>query len=219
MRYPQILTRYPSISEGCDEANAALRAPNRLYQGWPRRVLRPRFRSLFRRGAGRGRPERLRQDLAVAPDRGSPGAGRRVGRPGRRRGRADPAGTIPLSRPPRCAEACAERAREPLVLARLSGRQGRRRRPMPRRRGARPCHASAGSLSAGQRRRLSIARLLVVRRSVWLLDEPTSALDAAGQGLFVGVMRDHLASGGIIIAATHAPLGIDARELRMGETK
>jgi heme exporter protein A len=74
----------------------------------------------------------------------------------------------------------------------------------------------AAFLSAGQRRRLSIGRLLAVRRPVWLLDEPTSALDAAGQELFAGVMRDHLAGGGIIIAATHAPLGIETRELRMG---
>jgi heme exporter protein A len=77
-------------------------------------------------------------------------------------------------------------------------------------------HLPAAYLSAGQRRRLSIARLLVARRPIWLLDEPTSALDAAGQDLFVGVMRGHLAGGGIIIAATHTPLGIDARELRMG---
>ena len=80
-------------------------------------------------------------------------------------------------------------------------------------------HLPAAYLSAGQRRRLSIARLLVVRRPVWLLDEPTSALDSAGQDLFVGVMRDHLASGGIIIAATHTPLGIGAKELRMGGGK
>jgi heme exporter protein A len=77
-------------------------------------------------------------------------------------------------------------------------------------------HLPAAYLSAGQRRRLSIARLLTVRRPVWLLDEPTSALDAAGEDLFAGLMRDHLARGGIIVAATHAPLGIEARELRMG---
>jgi heme exporter protein A len=77
-------------------------------------------------------------------------------------------------------------------------------------------HLPAAYLSAGQRRRLSIARLLTVRRPVWLLDEPTSALDAAGQDLFAGLMRDHLARGGIIVAATHAPLGVEAKELRMG---
>jgi heme exporter protein A len=77
-------------------------------------------------------------------------------------------------------------------------------------------HLPAAFLSAGQRRRLSIARLLVVRRPVWLLDEPTSALDAVGQGLFATLTRDHLARGGIVIAATHAPLGIEAQELRMG---
>lgn len=74
----------------------------------------------------------------------------------------------------------------------------------------------AAYLSAGQRRRLSIARLLTVRRPVWLLDEPTNALDAAGQTMFAAVMQDHLARGGMIVAATHAPLGIAAKELRMG---
>jgi heme exporter protein A len=74
----------------------------------------------------------------------------------------------------------------------------------------------AAYLSAGQRRRLSIARLLAVRRPVWLLDEPTNALDATGQSLFTGLMTDHLARGGLIVAATHAPLGLPARELRIG---
>ena len=77
-------------------------------------------------------------------------------------------------------------------------------------------HLPAAFLSAGQRRRLGVARLLAVRRPVWLLDEPTSALDASGQSLFAGLMRDHLACGGLIIAATHTPLGIEARELRIG---
>jgi heme exporter protein A len=74
----------------------------------------------------------------------------------------------------------------------------------------------AAYLSAGQRRRLSLARLLAARRPVWLLDEPTSALDAAGQTMFAALMGDHLSRGGLIIAATHAPLGLATRELRIG---
>jgi heme exporter protein A len=77
-------------------------------------------------------------------------------------------------------------------------------------------HLPAAYLSAGQRRRLSLARLLTVRRPVWLLDEPTAALDVAGQELFAGLMRDHVARGGLIVAATHGPLGIETRELRIG---
>jgi heme exporter protein A len=77
-------------------------------------------------------------------------------------------------------------------------------------------HLPAAFLSAGQRRRLSIARLLAVRRPIWLLDEATNALDSAGQDLFAALMRDHLARGGLIVAATHAPLRLAARELRIG---
>ena len=75
----------------------------------------------------------------------------------------------------------------------------------------------AAYLSAGQRRRLSIARLLTVQRPVWLLDEPTNALDTAGQKLFATLMGDHLARGGLIVAATHAPLGVPTRTLRVGD--
>jgi heme exporter protein A len=75
----------------------------------------------------------------------------------------------------------------------------------------------AAFLSAGQRRRLSIARLLSVRRPIWLLDEPISALDAGGQVLFTTLMVEHLSRGGLIIAATHTPLGIPARTLRLGD--
>jgi heme exporter protein A len=78
-------------------------------------------------------------------------------------------------------------------------------------------HLPAVVLSAGQRRRLSIARLLTVRRPIWLLDEPTSALDAAGQTMFAALMQDHLKRGGMIVAATHAPLGVASHELRIGD--
>jgi heme exporter protein A len=74
----------------------------------------------------------------------------------------------------------------------------------------------AGYLSAGQRRRLSIARLVAVRRPIWLLDEAASALDQAAQARLIELMRGHLAGGGLILAATHAPLGLDqAQELRL----
>ncbi len=73
----------------------------------------------------------------------------------------------------------------------------------------------AAYLSAGQRRRLAIARLLAAPRPVWLLDEPTAALDAASQQRLAELMRAHLARGGIIVAATHGPLGLDARELQL----
>lgn len=74
----------------------------------------------------------------------------------------------------------------------------------------------AAYLSAGQKRRLSLARLLAVRRPIWLLDEPTAALDVAAQERLAGLMRDHLAEGGIILAATHGPLGLDGvKELRL----
>jgi len=80
-------------------------------------------------------------------------------------------------------------------------------------------HLPAAYLSAGQRRRLSLARLVSVQRPVWLLDEPTAALDAAGQELLASLMREHLGGGGLIIAATHGPLGLEAKELRIGNTR
>src|SRR5437667_1204598 len=78
-------------------------------------------------------------------------------------------------------------------------------------------HLPAAYLSAGQRRRLSIARLIAVKRPLWLLDEPTSALDANAQGTLATLMAEHLAGGGLILAATHGPIGLErAIELRMG---
>jgi heme exporter protein A len=74
----------------------------------------------------------------------------------------------------------------------------------------------AGYLSAGQRRRLSLARLIAAPRPVWLLDEPTAALDAAGQQRLGGLMQTHLAGGGIVVAATHGPLGVgNIKELQL----
>ena len=73
----------------------------------------------------------------------------------------------------------------------------------------------AGYLSAGQRRRRALARLVAAPRPIWLLDEPTAALDTAGQQRLAELMRGHLSGGGIIVAATHGPLGIEAKELRL----
>lgn len=70
-------------------------------------------------------------------------------------------------------------------------------------------------LSAGQRRRLALARLLTSQRPLWLLDEPFAALDAAGQGLVAGLMLRHCGGGGIIIAATHDPLGLGNESLKL----
>ena len=77
--------------------------------------------------------------------------------------------------------------------------------------------APAAYLSAGQRRRLSIARLIAAPRLVWLLDEPTSTLDAPSQKRLSDLMRTHLSGGGMIVAAAHGPIGLErARELKLG---
>ena len=76
----------------------------------------------------------------------------------------------------------------------------------------------AAYLSAGQRRRLGLTRLLLARRPLWLLDEPTASLDAASAATLVHVISDHRAGGGLLVAATHVPLGLTvARELQLGE--
>ncbi len=73
----------------------------------------------------------------------------------------------------------------------------------------------AAHLSAGQKRRLGLARLLVTGRAIWLLDEPTVSLDAASVLLFADVMRGHLAAGGMAVIATHIDLGLEADVLDM----
>jgi heme exporter protein A len=75
----------------------------------------------------------------------------------------------------------------------------------------------AGFLSAGQKRRLGLARLLVAPRPLWLLDEPTASLDAAASAILEEVVGEHVEGGGLAIVATHLPLGLpSARELRLG---
>jgi heme exporter protein A len=77
-----------------------------------------------------------------------------------------------------------------------------------------------GYLSAGQKRRVALARLFVAARPVWILDEPATALDVGTQERFAQAMADHRAGGGMIIAATHAPLGlVGAKELRLDATQ
>lgn len=69
---------------------------------------------------------------------------------------------------------------------------------------------AAGYLSAGQKRRVGFARLLLVRRPLWLLDEPTSALDSAAEAIFGRLLGEHLREGGAAIVATHRPLPVEA---------
>ena len=70
-----------------------------------------------------------------------------------------------------------------------------------------------GVLSAGQKRRVAFARLLVDRRAIWLLDEPTAALDASADELVGGLISNHAKLGGIVLAATHLPLQIDTSQV------
>ncbi|CUI80165.1 heme ABC exporter ATP-binding protein CcmA [Cognatishimia activa] len=73
----------------------------------------------------------------------------------------------------------------------------------------RPAHA----LSAGQKRRLGLARLLVTGRPIWVLDEPTVSLDQTFVAMFADVVKSHLAGGGSALIATHIDLGIEAETL------
>jgi heme exporter protein A len=70
-------------------------------------------------------------------------------------------------------------------------------------------------LSAGQRRRLALARLVIGARPLWLLDEPFAALDAAGKALVARLMIEHCGRGGMVLAATHEPLGLSNQSLKL----
>lgn len=77
-------------------------------------------------------------------------------------------------------------------------------------------HLPFGYLSAGQQRRFAFAKLLVAHRPIWILDEPTAALDSSADRLFAGLIEAHLAKGGIVLAATHQPLGLkNVQEMKM----
>lgn len=71
-------------------------------------------------------------------------------------------------------------------------------------------------LSAGQKKRLALARLQIVRRSLWLLDEPLAALDSEGKKLAIDLIEAHCRTGGIVLAATHEPLGLACTRLTLG---
>ena len=145
--------------------------------------------------------------------------GRRPAGARRRRARCHDRRAVALCRPPGRGEAVADGGRKPEILGAISRR--RRARPSePRWQAvdlAPLADLPAAYLSAGQRRRLSIARLVAVPRPLWLLDEPTSALDVPSQNRLADLMRGHLAGGGMIVAAAHGPIGLErARELKMG---
>jgi heme exporter protein A len=74
----------------------------------------------------------------------------------------------------------------------------------------------ARALSAGQGRRLTLTRLLVAHRPLWLMDEPAAALDANGKALLTDLIAEHCARGGLVIAAVHEPLGAPDLHVRIG---
>jgi len=80
-------------------------------------------------------------------------------------------------------------------------------------------HSTTESLSAGQKRRLSLAKLLMNLRPLWILDEPATALDIHGQEILINLCHEHLQNGGMIALATHQPLNIgrEKKEIRLGE--
>lgn len=78
---------------------------------------------------------------------------------------------------------------------------------------------AAGALSAGQKRRLGLSRLLVTGRPIWILDEPTVSLDVTAVAMFADAVRAHLDGGGSAIVATHIELGLDGEVLDVGPYK
>lgn len=77
----------------------------------------------------------------------------------------------------------------------------------------------AGALSAGQKRRLGLARMVLTERAIWVLDEPTVSLDQSAVALFADAIRTHLAGGGLALIATHIDLGLQAQVLDIAQFK
>ena len=75
---------------------------------------------------------------------------------------------------------------------------------------------AVGDLSAGQRRRLALAKLCLAPRPIWLLDEPMTALDEAGRHLVNALAGAHLAAGGVLVASSHVPLDFTTDALTLG---
>ena len=67
-------------------------------------------------------------------------------------------------------------------------------------------------MSAGQKRSLGLSRLVLVERPIWFLDEPSVSLDVQSVKILAGVVSKHIKNGGIAIAATHVPLGVDFKD-------
>lgn len=78
---------------------------------------------------------------------------------------------------------------------------------------------AAGALSAGQKRRLGLSRMLVTGRPIWIMDEPTVSLDARSVAMFAQVVQAHLGQGGSALIATHIDLGLHADVLDVGPYK
>ncbi len=102
-------------------------------------------------------------------------------------------------------------------VALLCGDPGKVDLALSRMEARRLAHLPVRVLSAGQRRRVALARLIAAPRPLWLLDEPLTALDAAGQALVSELVAEHIAGGGGAIVATHQPLAVKGREIRLGE--
>jgi len=69
-------------------------------------------------------------------------------------------------------------------------------------------------LSAGQRRRLALAKLLIHQKPIWIMDEPLSGLDKAGRTLVTNIVEAHLARGGLAMIASHSPIDIKADKVQ-----